>query len=234
MRPHLDEFIAEVKSVEQFLEDDQKGRPQRHDELTIYQKKLLELDRRMDHYLMLAGSLSPPPIREDHQLEDMKEDDDVGEAGRQGIGRAAGRAAASGRRPVGTVPDGLGPGVRRPGDEADAESGHDRAGNDVIQLPPRERRGIQPAVEKYTAELAAEPPADANLAKVGYEAWFDHFEPFYWALYFDLTAFTLVVVELVRLEPAFQSHRVLGAGADASPSTRWGWFRGFTSRAGRR
>ncbi len=50
-------------------------------------------------------------------------------------------------------------------------------------------------LKDYTrAQFTAEPPGDLNLSKVDYEAWFDHFEPFYWALYLDLTAFTLVVL----------------------------------------
>ncbi len=49
------------------------------------------------------------------------------------------------------------------------------------------------AVEKYQRQLAADPPADTDLTRVGYEAWFDHFEPFYYALYLDLTAFCLTM-----------------------------------------
>ena len=73
MRPHLDDFEAEVKSIEQFLDNEKKAGRNGNDQLTLYQKKLLELDRRLDHYLMLAGSLSPPPVREDHLLDDLKE-----------------------------------------------------------------------------------------------------------------------------------------------------------------
>ena len=47
MRPHLDDFRAAVKTVEQFLESEKKAGRNGNDELTLYQKKLLELDQRL-------------------------------------------------------------------------------------------------------------------------------------------------------------------------------------------
>ena len=47
------------------------------------------------------------------------------------------------------------------------------------------------AVTKYRDALTEHPPKDANMAKVSFESFFNHFEPFYWALYLDLAAFTL-------------------------------------------
>ena len=50
------------------------------------------------------------------------------------------------------------------------------------------------AVEKYEQELTATPPPDCNVKKVDYEAWFNHFEPFFWAWILDLTAFILTTL----------------------------------------
>ena len=83
------------------------------------------------------------------------------------------------------------------------------------RISPGQRRGFQQGrAANISAQLAADPPADADLAKVRYEAWFDHFEPFYLGLILDLTAFLLVVLAWFGRQPAAQPHRLLGAGAD--------------------
>jgi ABC-type transport system involved in cytochrome c biogenesis permease subunit len=50
------------------------------------------------------------------------------------------------------------------------------------------------AVLRYQAALAASPPKDYEASKVDFEAFFGHFEPFFWAAYAYLFAFILAAV----------------------------------------
>ena len=194
MRPHLDDFRAAVKTVEQFLESEKKAGRNGSDELTLYQKKLLELDRRLAHYLMLAGSLSPPPIREDHMLDDLKETMVQGALAvkESVVPLAVPPQSADGQWDLFPMAW-----VRAYAAQVMKEKPNPATiALETLFFEYRQGNveGFNKALQEYTAQLAADPPADADLAKVRYEAWFDHFEPFYCALYLDLTAFTLVVL----------------------------------------
>ncbi len=58
------------------------------------------------------------------------------------------------------------------------------------------------ALAGYERALAAHPPADYNATKVNFEAFFNHFAPFWWAAWLYLAAFVLVAVSwLVGRKP---------------------------------
>ncbi len=51
--------------------------------------------------------------------------------------------------------------------------------------------GFNQALSDYRASLAQDSPPDLNIAKTDFEAYFNHFEPFFWACGLDLLAFGL-------------------------------------------
>ncbi|HTU23967.1 MAG TPA: cytochrome c biogenesis protein CcsA, partial [Pirellulales bacterium] len=183
MQPHLKDFDAEVKAA-------RKLKPA---ELTLYQKKLMDLAKKLNVYGLLVESFAPPEIRRDHILDDLK---------------AAHRDATElvGDKVPLAVPSDSQPGqwenfplawIR-----AYAANAVDQKPNPAtialetmfVSYASGKVEDFNAAADKYAAELAANPPPDCNLRKVDYEAWFNHFEPFFWAWILDLTAFVVTVL----------------------------------------
>lgn len=54
--------------------------------------------------------------------------------------------------------------------------------------------GFNEAVAAYRGHLEARAPHDYNAAKVGFEAYFNHFEPFFWSAFVYLLAFVLAAL----------------------------------------
>jgi ABC-type transport system involved in cytochrome c biogenesis permease subunit len=193
IQPHIEDFIAEVNSIKKFQKEAIEAGRSSTAELSIYQKKLLELGRQLQHYQMLVEALSPPPLRQEHMLEDLKATVQHGF-----------EIADDKQVPLIVPPESAeGPWQYFPVAWVHAQVAEvkkelpnpatitlDTMLYDYGQGKPED---FNRSVESYQRRLAAAPPAETNLTKVGYEAWFDHFEPFYYALYLDLTAFVLTM-----------------------------------------
>jgi ABC-type transport system involved in cytochrome c biogenesis permease subunit len=184
LQPHLKEFDAEITALENVKPAD----------MTIYQKKLLDLNKKLNLCRLLIASFMAPEVRSDHLQDDLlaakREADELmthrvplavppvsGEGPWEIFPLAWVRAYAT--QLIGKSPN--------PATIALETIFVSYSGGKVDEF--------NQAVEKYEQALTANPPPDCNLTKVGYEAWFNHFAPFYWACWFlDLPAFFLTML----------------------------------------
>jgi ABC-type transport system involved in cytochrome c biogenesis permease subunit len=183
LQPHLKEFDGQITALENV----------KPAAMSIYQKKLLDLNKKLNLCRLLMASFMSPEIRPEHALDDLK---------------AAFREAedlASHQVPL-SVPPVSAEGRWELFPKAwvlayAAQAMHENPNPATIALETMfvsyaggKVDDFNQAVDKYEQELTANPPPDCNLTKVDYEAWFNHFEPFFWAWILDLGAILLTVL----------------------------------------
>ena len=111
-RYSLDEFRDKIGEFERQAELAAKTEQENPRKLTTYQKKILELDKKMRLFTLLIESFQQPQIRPEHVQEDLTEAIHRHQA-TGADAAAAGGSARVGRRPVGAVFDRLHQGVRQ-------------------------------------------------------------------------------------------------------------------------
>jgi ABC-type transport system involved in cytochrome c biogenesis permease subunit len=163
--------------------------------LSIYQKKILELDKKIRLFTLLMAAFEQPQISDEHMKEDLME--------------AIKRQGALAR---------MQPPLVVPPDASDAEwepystalikgyakvqvLGQTNPNPAVVALNSMfvaYRKGDADAfnreLAKYEGWLEGHKPADVNETKVNFEAFFNHFEPFYLAMVLYVVAFVLVFI----------------------------------------
>jgi len=183
LQPHLKEFDGQITALENV----------KPAAMSIYQKKLLDLNKKLNLCRLLMASFMSPEVRPEHALDDLK---------------AAFREAedlASHQVPL-SVPPVSAEGRWELFPKAwvlayAAQAMHENPNPATIALETMfvsyaggKVDDFNQAVDKYEQELTANPPPGCNLTKVDYEAWFNHFEPFFWAWILDLGAILLTVL----------------------------------------
>ncbi len=163
--------------------------------LSVYQKKILSLDNKLALRDLLWRSFVVPNAGK------------AGETQSQNLGVLAQQQALSRRLPPLCIP---------PVDDQTQWQAYSTAVAQAQLQPPDAQKSSNPTtdamtemfaaysvgdvdqfnsqVQGYRAALAANKPADLNLAKVNFESFFNHFAPFYHASVLYLVAFVLVAV----------------------------------------
>jgi ABC-type transport system involved in cytochrome c biogenesis permease subunit len=162
--------------------------------LSVYQKKLLELVKKLRLYRLLAISFEPPQVREDHAVDDWKA------AMRQ-------LEALSRMQPPLAIPPDASDGQWESFASAWLKSFgranvlHEAPNPAVLSVAgllvgynKSDATMFNSELAKYKTWLSEHAPNDLDETKVGYEAFFNFFEPFYCALILYLAAFLLVAL----------------------------------------
>jgi ABC-type transport system involved in cytochrome c biogenesis permease subunit len=191
-RYSIDEFRDKIGEFEKQAEEAAEVERDDPRKLTTYQKKLLELDRRIRTMTGLMASFDQPQIRPDHVQEDLTE----------AIRRH--EALARMQPPLVVPPDEEG-GKWEPYSVAYTKA-YAKA-NFLNQTPnpasvsmnsmlaayhKGDAKSFNEELAKYEAWLAKRDLSDYDQSKTNFEAFFNYFEPFYKASVLYLFAFVLV------------------------------------------
>jgi ABC-type transport system involved in cytochrome c biogenesis permease subunit len=164
--------------------------------LTVYQKKVLELDRKLGLYDLLVQSFAKPAIRSNPEHAAV----DVYAALQQ-------QRLLAKRMPPLIVPPqtaeadwttysaaALEEARRRAVDTSSSDSPLGELTAMRVAYAAGDAATFNAAVTGYRSRLSANPPARVDLAKIDFEAFFNHFEPFYHASVLYVIAFVLTAV----------------------------------------
>jgi ABC-type transport system involved in cytochrome c biogenesis permease subunit len=168
---------------------------------TAFQKELLELDKRLHHYTSIVAAFDVPHISDDDWAKQL-----LAAFQRQQALLEMGVPLVVPPSPAASSSDARWEPFAIAWTKAFAleKVGPTRPAHGLEPNPATEswkemlsayRTGnvdrFNQAVASYRTALAEHPPANLKIAKIDYEAFFNHFEPFYWALYLDGVAFLL-------------------------------------------
>ncbi len=189
-RDHMDDLVKQLDVAQEL---DASKQP-----LSLYQRKVLELGKKLRHFMMLSAAFSEPKIREDHAAEDV-----MTALKREG--------ALSEMHPPLAVPPESPEGKWQP--FATAWTRAYAQANLLGQKPnpaaldldnifhayrKHDVQAFNAGVAKYGELLAEHGPDNLHRQKVNFEAFFNHFEPFYNAAVLYLIAFVLAAVGWLR------------------------------------
>ncbi len=186
--PKLDVFGEQVRQA-RMTEPARRG---------LYEKKILELEERLNHYIMLRESFQPSPLRAESLREDLAQEANRREQNSNNTlplavppkdpdgawqpysyaffdARAQSLAANQGVQ------------VDKPNLATVALAGILNAYGDKSSDAAAFNRGVQ----TYWELLREHPPQQWNPAKTDFEAYFNHFSPFYYAMILYMCAFLL-------------------------------------------
>jgi ABC-type transport system involved in cytochrome c biogenesis permease subunit len=159
--------------------------------ISVFQKKVLELEKKIGILDLLLQSLNPPNIRPDSAKEDLME----------AIGR---QQALNRRHPPLVVPPAGDSGEwdtfaggwtknlvkttfmgQSPDEPTEAMT------RILVAYASNEPEKFNEEVASYQQWLTEHAPPDANLKKIAFETYFNHWQPFYTAMWLYVLAFTL-------------------------------------------
>ncbi len=183
LQPHLEEFDAEIDKLGEI----------KPASMSIYQKKLLDLNKKLNLCRLLMASFMSPEVSQEHPLDDLKT------AFRQA------KELTTHQVPLSVPPvsdDGHWEVFPMAWIQAYAAQALKEKPNPAtialetmfVSYATDKVDDFNAAVDKYEQGLTADPPSGCNMTKVDYETWFNHFEPFFWAWILDLTAILLTVL----------------------------------------
>ncbi|HEV3136463.1 MAG TPA: cytochrome c biogenesis protein CcsA, partial [Pirellulales bacterium] len=191
LRYAVAEFSGHIDELDRQSELAQALEPAK---MSVYQKKLLELVKKLRLYRLLALSFEPPQVREDHALDDWKA------AMRQ-------LEALSRMQPPLAIPPDTADGQWESFSAAWLKSFgranvlHEQPNPAVLSMAGMlvgyskgDAAMFNGELAKYETWLSEHKPDGLDTAKVGYEGFFNFFEPFYCALILYVTAFVLVAI----------------------------------------
>jgi ABC-type transport system involved in cytochrome c biogenesis permease subunit len=161
--------------------------------LNTYQKKILELDAKLELFDLIRGAFSPPPVRADagHAAVDLQ----------SAIQEQ--QLLAQRTPPLAIPPDDSSGAWTTYAEASLARKGRIGASSEKANPALLALDRIRDAyaaddvgrfnseVEKYRSSFVANPPKDLDLKRIRFEAYFNHFEPFYHASVLYLFAFLL-------------------------------------------
>jgi ABC-type transport system involved in cytochrome c biogenesis permease subunit len=190
----LDEFRDKIGEFEHQAELAAKTEREDPRKLSTYQKKLLELDKKLRLFMLLVESFHQPEIRHDHVQEDLSE--------------AIRRHQSLARfQPPLVVPPVSKDAQWEPYSVAYTKA---FAQANILNQEPNaaavamnamlaayhnhDAKAFNAALARYETTLAERSPEGYHPAKTNFEAFFNYFEPFYRALVLYLVAFVLVVI----------------------------------------
>jgi ABC-type transport system involved in cytochrome c biogenesis permease subunit len=189
----------------QFLADLRRAHKKRTGELDTYEKKLIELENRLGTYIMLRAALYSRTIRPDQALADVQaaaEDQRAFDEQQQKLPNA--HAPIPLAVPMGQGKEEWMPyssmwirqAVKLVRTDVDIEESPEaRALTSIFDAYRRgNAREFNSAVDEYRSHLKALAPADVDLAKVDFEAFFNHASPFFYAGYLYVGAFALTAL----------------------------------------
>lgn len=189
-RYSISEFTGRLGDLEREAEQAGAIEPAR---LNTYQKKLLELVKKLRLVRLMTVAFDPPHISREHAQED------IANAARQ-------LDALSRMQPPLSVPPAKGDGEWEPFATAWFDGLKDRARGEepnpammamtslIVSYGNGDAKAFNADLAKYQNLLAEHPPADYDAPLVGYEAYFNQFEPFWWAMILYVLAFVLVAL----------------------------------------
>jgi ABC-type transport system involved in cytochrome c biogenesis permease subunit len=184
------------ESVE-FSKQVKLARAGKKEELSVYQRKLLELMTKVQLFRLLQESFLLPQIRDGHEAEDLP-------AARQHAETLV-RYQPPLAVPVPAAPNGVPNGAWQPfssawtAAEEARQSGKEpnRATVLLADMLRAYRTGETAApnfnqgVAQYRQLLSSSPPEQLDASKIEIEAWFNHWQPFFWCAIFYVLAFIL-------------------------------------------
>jgi len=194
LRYSINEFRGHVADLERQADLASKLDPAK---VTIDQKKMLELVKKLQMVRLLEIAFDPPQLRPDHAQEDLK--------------IALHQLDALSRmQPILAIPPDKKDGEWEPFAAAWFNGLKARARNEqpnpaMVQMTALIVAYSKGDVEAFNSNLAAyqqllheQAPADFDESKVNFEAFFNSFEPFYLALVLYVVAFVMVAVGWLR------------------------------------
>ncbi len=207
-----------VEEIEPGYIEFQKELKKAHDadpkKLTFYQKKLIELDNRIERFIVLRRSFDPLPFPPAPTDEDFQRDPKTAQQNATAILQLIQQVPGAERELARIEPPLAVPVDERFRQEGDKEwlayaTARNRAfvQGDVMRqetnLATKRFAAIldayahgdavefNQAVAQYQRDLDKEPPVEMDMTKLGFEADFNHFAPFQSAMYLYLLAFLL-------------------------------------------
>jgi ABC-type transport system involved in cytochrome c biogenesis permease subunit len=198
-------------NIEQFEEQVEQARQMDVAQLSAYQRKLIELDRRLRRFTLLQASFRTipyPPVPSD---EEFRENPEQARAALEQIKRLMSETPRlhemlARMEPPLAVPVGGEEGwlpyatawnrayLQRQILGQEPEEITVRWNRMLVAYASGDTKAFNDTVAQYQASLEDDPPGDARPALVGFEFFFNHFAPFYHAAVLYLLAFVLAVL----------------------------------------
>ncbi len=190
-RYSLDEFIDKIPEVAKQAE---LARKLEAEQWSVYQRKVLELEKQIGTVDLMLQAFRAPQIRPESARQDL-------------IRVLQEQQALAARHPPLAIPPQE---EDQPWQTFSTAWTQDLIGAQLSDKEPNqalesfskilvayskgEAREFNREVEKYRNRLAADPVADLNVTRVNYEAFFNHFAPFYYAAVLYVFAFVLAAL----------------------------------------